>query len=360
MSLRAVEPMAPPFATRGQALGFCAVVAFILLLPAAFRRTHAPTHEQRMATAPVRAGPYSFLHEQIYEKTSDLDLAIVGDSQIWAALDAPAVSDALTRKLGRQARVVSLGWNWHGDDLTFYVLRDLLERRKVGVVLLRLPREGDRVKGPHPQSFRWFTSWDDPVEPGMSRADRAAFYGIEATGSLRNLLSLLRPDRLAPPPEEERLGAYLAEIGPDGRPFKRLALQPPPLGTRVLSTFGASPALAWGGDRPSSSAIAWGYASAIHDLLTKYGVRAAFVRIPMSNEVKADELRSDAMWRDIFGAETPVLAAKPRELFEGLTDDDTQELYYELSHLNRNGAELFTLTLLPGLLELWSNAPHGS
>src|SRR5215472_13514960 len=151
--MRVTGAMAPPFATRAQAVGFCAFVVFILALPAVFHRLHAPTHEQRLATAPVRAGPYSFLHEQIYEKTSDLDLAFVGDSQMWAAIDTPAVAEAMTKQLGRPARVVSLGWNWHGEDLTFYVLRDFLARRKVGMVVLRLPREGDRIKGPHPQSF---------------------------------------------------------------------------------------------------------------------------------------------------------------------------------------------------------------
>jgi hypothetical protein len=64
------------------------------------------------------------------------------------------------------------------------------------------------------------------------------------------------------------------------------------------------------------------------------------------------------MWQQVFGGDTPVLAVRPNELFSALRADDVPQLYYELVHFNRNGAEYFTRALIPGLLELWSHAAH--
>jgi hypothetical protein len=352
--------MDPAFATRRQALAFCAIVGALLLVPAAFRRFDVPSHEARMATAPVRAGPYAFLHRQIYEEQSDIDLAFVGGSLLWSEIDTPAVAAALSAAIGRPARVLTFGWNWHGDDLTYYVLRDLVARRHVKVVVLRLAVDGEVADTPHPQSYRWLTACGhDPVLPTLPWADRAAVYGIEVTGSLRNLLSLLRPNRLESSPFEATLGANPTDLGPGNGPFTPLMLQPPRLTpAHVLSTFGASRTIRWGHTTlgPRQRRYARGYAAAIRDVLDGHRVHVAFVRPPAEAEAHDDSLSADGLWMQTFGLDTTVLAVPPDELFAGLSDEQIAQLYSDHHHFNRNGAELLTPALVPSLLELWTNA----
>src|SRR5438309_682095 len=100
------RPMAPAFSRRGHALAFCGLLAALLALPLVLRRLELPSHAQRLAAAPVAAGPYSFLEREIYEERSDLDLAFVGDSLLWVGIDTPLVARSLGPVLGRPARVV--------------------------------------------------------------------------------------------------------------------------------------------------------------------------------------------------------------------------------------------------------------
>src|SRR4051794_37658576 len=103
-----VTPMAPPFATRLQTLLFTMLVGATFMVPAVLRHFDMPTAGERLATVPVRAGPYSAIHRQVYEETGDIDVLFVGDSVFWAQVDAPSLQKTLSAAAGRDLRVLVL------------------------------------------------------------------------------------------------------------------------------------------------------------------------------------------------------------------------------------------------------------
>ena len=68
-----------------------------------------------------------------------------------AAIDGDAVEQALSVKLGRPAKVLVCGVNWAGMDIQYFLLRDLLEHRKVSTVVLSIPVGQQDTSMPHVQ-----------------------------------------------------------------------------------------------------------------------------------------------------------------------------------------------------------------
>jgi hypothetical protein len=353
-----IQPMAPAFATRRSALAFCFIVAVLLVLPAVLRSFHVPGHEDRLTTVPISAGSYSFLQQQIFRETSDLDLVFLGDSLMLMGVDTPFVERELGRSLGSHANVLTLGWLGRGDDLMFYVLRDLLAHRRVKFVVLRLPAEvGTGLGGgPHPLSYRWLTACEhDPVQPRLPLSDRVATYAIESVGALRNVLSLVRPNLLSTSPYTDSLGAQLWDVGPGRTKFSHYQPAVQVLSAaQIVSKLGSSDFVR--PDHKARSPYARGYLSAIRALLESHHVPLALLHAPVVAEARQNTMTVDGIWAEVFPAATPVIAIAPSNLFAKLSDEQVRQLYFDGGHFNRNGAEYFTASVMPALSELVSNA----
>jgi len=344
------EPIDQPFARSSQLVAFCLVVAAVLAVPLCLRALHLPAHRDRIATGPVSAGPYSHLQRQIFDEKGDIDLLFVGDSVVWVGIDTPAVEAHLSARLGRPARVLTLGWPWPGHDLLFYVLRDLTERRRVHHVVLRLWPGEMGPAPPHPQSHRWlFACPHDPVASAGLPLDRATVYGVEVVGGLRNLLSLVRPDRTGPSIYEQTLGHKEVEVSLAG-PFHRVQPAVPRLTPDSLDVRPPWPGHLRVMPRPLEPYQA-GYARAIRELLQAQGVKVTLLRFPARTERSASTIEVAGYALELFeGAR--VMAPLPSELFQGLGEDELKALYYNDDyHLNRNGAAFLTAAVLPALTD---------
>ena len=60
-------------------------------------------------------------------------------------------------------------------------------------------------------------------------------------------------------------------------------------------------------------------------------------------------------WPDVLHADVTMMGIPPATLFAGLTDDDVRKLYYNPTHLNKNGQEYFTQIITPRLLEIYAD-----
>ena len=96
-----------------------------------------PREQIYHASMPWNVGPYPFIYDQIYQEKSDVDIAIIGDSQIWTGLDTPYLQQQLSAKLGRPAVVISLccpaGPGF--DGVYFHRARSHLQHRKVHMLV---------------------------------------------------------------------------------------------------------------------------------------------------------------------------------------------------------------------------------
>jgi len=97
------------------------------------------------------------------------------------------------------------------------------------------------------------------------------------------------------------------------------------------------------------------YLRKMFEFLKTRHVRLVFLNIPEYDERGRDEAVERLCWPDVLGSPSAMIGVPPAVLFGRLTDADIQKLYYDNVHLNRNGGELFTRTILPALLELYAN-----
>lgn len=347
------DPIAPPFRTSLDAALFCLSVAVILSLPLLFRAFHGPSHRTRIATAPTSVGEYTFIQHEVFDETSDLDAVFIGDSVIWNGVDTMEVQKALSQTLGRQARVISLGWYWSGDDVLYYVLRDLLARRKVAHVVLRLQTEDQTRQASHPQAYRWlFGCEHDPVIRTLGLKDSLQAYGIEAIGGPRNLLSLLRPDLLASSWAAPTLGHFAVFEQRPGT-FHPLDIPAPrfSLDTLMVDAGNRSQRL-----RPTTVPLQGfqrHYAVAVRDLLREHHVPVTLLRVPARSEARVHTLDVAGGQLALYGPDVQVVAPDPGELFSHLSDAELDGFYfYDVRHLNRNGSRYFTLAIMPALVEI--------
>jgi len=346
------EAIAWPFASSAMQGAFCLAIAALLAMPFVLHRLHAPSLAARMSAVPVAAGPYSFIERQIYEEKSDIDLLFVGESVMWVGVDVPQVAEGITAALGHTPRVLNLGWAGTGNDLVYYVLRELLERRHVRHVVLRLHTVDQMPVAPHPESYRWLCDCgDDVVLPALSVLERASAFGVEVIGGPRNLLSALRPDLVGASPFADTLGYYPNEKGYWNRPYRRLDLAPPVLApaTVILGPATRSRLLP---EHVAEGPYQSSYGRATRDLLAAHHIHVTLLRFPARSEARATTLPVASEEVARYNGAT-ILAPEPRALFQHLSDIEVDELYYyDDLHMNRNGSKYFTGAILPALVEV--------
>ena len=104
--MKAPAAIAPAFASARGAGGFGLLVAALLVLPWALAAFGVPTREQLWRGIDSDSGAISYVWQQLFRETTDLDVVFLGASLMGAGVDTPQVQRALSRQLGREARVV--------------------------------------------------------------------------------------------------------------------------------------------------------------------------------------------------------------------------------------------------------------
>lgn len=342
--------IAPAFGTRGQALAFASVLALMLAAPFLLTVAGAPSRAALYAALPTEAGPVGLIHRQLFVENGDVDMVFVGASYVFAGVDTPHVQRAMSRALGRDAVVLSLAMNFRGEDLSYLLVRDLLQRRRVRTVVVSMPLPREHESAPHPFADRVLTVDDPRVMSGLPLRHRVQVYAVNVLGAPRRALSLLREDRVDDVRHTATLGAGLFERGWDNTPFRPTMLEPPTLPPRALIF---SPETAGRFDfveRPLTAYQAH-FLRALAALLRERGVRLIVLNVPvwMGGEppVRVEER---LYWPDALGMPLTMIGVPPAELFAGLDRAGIETFHYN-THMNRNGAERFTRVVTPALIE---------
>ena len=128
--------MSPAFSSSRQAGAFALLLLLILLLPVLAGKSFLPTREQFYSSTGRDTFYSPYLHQQIFEEKGDVDVAIMSSSRLASAIDAPYLQEKLSEKLGRKAVVRSLCWTWNGYDALYFIAQDLLQQRKVHMIII--------------------------------------------------------------------------------------------------------------------------------------------------------------------------------------------------------------------------------
>jgi len=363
--------MAPAFSSSRQAAAFALLLAVLLALPALVARTGWLKRRDVYPTIPTKYGPFSWIQRQIFIETNDVDIAFLGSSHIWNGVDTPFVQKQLSERLGREAAVFTLGWPWPGYDAMYVIAADLLEHRRVRMLVIY--DEHRSADTPHLHSSRWFRIGENTaVLAGLPFTGQAALYGGAVLGMPRHLLSLVRSNRLEDPAHcptsswntfyrapnfAEQLGALRARIAfnylPDFSPY-----QPPSAATPAdVVVYSADTRGAFTFTGPPTPPYQRHFARKLAQLCREHGTRLVVLHLPELHERKQATIPERELWPEVWSAPVDIVGIPGAKLFAGIPAADLPKLFYDPVHMNQNGQELFTRLITPALLKLYDASP---
>jgi hypothetical protein len=343
----------PAFRTDLHAAAFLFLVVAALAAPVLLDRIHHPSREYVYQVMREQDGAFSFVQHEIFDVKEDIDILFAGNSTVWAGMDSPLMEEALTRRRGRKAHVVSFGSYWPSVDVPYMEIVDALAHKRIHMVVISVPRMeyGD---APSPVAAR-FLSYGDPPEAreGLPARYRLTLYAGFVLRSPRDVLASLRPTRSIPSAYTANNGSLLSTEGWEKLPFTVFSPPPPevPAGESIYS--------AQTGDRfafiqdPLPFYQTWNLRK-LTGLLAARKIKMVMVGIPQYPERRNGRVVERQPWQEILGPQVAVAGIPPAVLFSGITDENIRKLYFDNMHLNRNGSEFLTRALTPALLELYA------
>ncbi len=366
--------MRPAFSSTKQAAAFALLLLVLLLSPVLAGKKFLPPREQSYAVQGWGSGPYPWIYYQIFEETNAIDIAFMGSSHIIKAIDTPYVQAALSKKLGRQAVVRTIAWGGAGYDGLFLITRDLLAHRKVRLlVFYDEGAEGFRNVA-LTSLFRF--GENEASLAGLPLADKAFFYFTSLIGMPRNLLSLLRPNIPAEifpdrpgyiKPQDQafadapnRLGAVSTRLG-----FRASPLFPdapfvffrPPATNRVQASICKVSHPSKNFEFSNAPLPPWQarFARQFAGLAETQQCKLIILYIPDLAEVRDGAIRERPLAPAFSGADLTLVGIPPRQMFQGLSDDEILKLFSDKWHFNQNGMEFFTPLITPALIQLYDD-----
>ena len=365
--------MKSAFSSTAQVVGFALLLGGVLALPGVMASTGLISRQDVYPAIAWKYGPFPWIQQKIFAEHGDVDIAFLGSSQIWCAIDTPYVKRKLSEELGREAEVFTLGWPWPGFDALYVIARDLLDHRRVHTIVIYDEARGEDA--PHLHSSRWFLIGENSEAlRGLSPLEQAQLYGGAVLGMPRHLLSLLRADRTEDPAHcqtnfwntyycaphvAQRLGALRARLGygvsPDFEPFEAHTAATP----ADVVAYGPGTQNEFKFSGPATRPYQLHFARKLAALCRERGTKLIVLHTPSFHENGQTTIPEREIWPDVLGTPVDIVGIAPSKLFSGMSAEEVAKLFYEDGHLNQNGQDMFTPLVTPALVKLHdSTASH--
>lgn len=361
--------MAPAFSSRRGAALFAILLAFIIALPELVAKTGWLDRREIYPAIPWKYGPFLWIQQQIFDTHTDIDVAFMGSSHIWNAIDTPFMQKYFSERLGRPADVITLGWPWSGFDATYIIGRDLLEHRRVHTLVI--DDEGFDST-PHNHSSRWFRIGDNTEAlSGLPLDSKLALYGGAVLGMPRQLVSFLRADRRDDPYQThdtfwdtyyhapnvaQNRGALIARLGwgvtPDFVPYTPQHGATP---TDVL-LYSAATSHRFNIIGPPSSSYQLHFMRLLAQLCKEHGTRLVFLATPRVDVPDQSRVPVREAFPKVVGAPAYLIGIPQSTLFAGMNLEERLNLFYEAAHVNQNGQTYFTRLIAPTLYDIYAQS----
>lgn len=348
------ELLRPAFATNAQTVCFLALVVSLLILPWIISKSGLISRRNSYEIMPENQGAFSFVKNEIFDNKEDIDILFVGSSVLFAGIDTPQVEKELSKKLGRATRVRTFGHYFNSIDITYAQIRDLLERKRVRLIVLSIPRM-PYTEGPSPITFRFIRYSDDKeLFDGLPLKSKISLYACGVLRSPRDLLTMIRPNLSKPSPFAKNLGADKEDWGRgrDPRKFKRFTPTSPSIpSANLIYSPENQDKFEFTNDEITYHQNY--YLEKLIELLRDNQVPVMMINIPQYTERRSPKVVERKDWSKSFGSDIPLVGVQPTVLFAGLGEEEIEKLFYDEIHFNTNGNEFYTRTVLPAILEVY-------
>ncbi len=367
--------MRPAFSSTRQAAAF-ALLLLILLLSPALAEKILPPRQEIYSSIWWESGNYPYFYQQFFQEKGDIDIAFIGESRLYSAFDTPVVQEGLSRQLGRPAVARTFGWGWAGFDSLYFVAQDLLQHRKVRMLVI--DDQYNEADQPHSLAEHIFRYGDDPrALDGLPLSLKASYYYASIVGMPRNLLSLVRTNLPADMDPQKRtyweiqwnalsiethLGAMTTRLGFNPNPQAHADAEREPFVNYAPET-GVAPSdvcvyspetkanfvFSSAGLPPMQLHFAQKFAV----LAREHDCKLVVIHIPTYDERRSMVIAEPTYWPAALRADVTMIGIPPATLFRGLSDGEIRKLYSDPAHLNENGQDYFTALMTPTLLRIY-------
>lgn len=365
--------MRPAFSSSRSAGAFALLLAGLMALPALVARTGWLDRRDVYPAIPWKYGPFPWIQKKIFSETNDVDIAFLGSSLIWCGINPSYVQRQLSAKLGHEAEVFTLGWPWPGYDAPYFIARDLLEHRRVRMLVIYDEVRGDLAPtdAPHIHSSRWFRLGDNSEAlDGLTWPDKLSLYSGTVLGAPRSLLSLLRPNLTEDPAHcrpniwntvyhaanfVEQRGAVRVRLGFNNKK-DFLPYEPPTTATPADAViYSAATRSAFTFTGPPTRPYRLHFARKLAQLCQEHGTRLVILHLPGLGERTKATIPEREPWPEVLGAPVSLVGIPGVKFFANIPAENATLFYFSRGHLNQNGQDRFTPLVTPALLELYAD-----
>ncbi|MBX9694528.1 MAG: hypothetical protein K2Z81_19230 [Cyanobacteria bacterium] len=300
-----------------------------------------------------------YIYREIYEKKSDIDILLIGGCQIDGGLDPIWLQKRLGEEEQEPKVVVCFGQYLECEDLSYFLLKELLKRRKVRLVIWQTPTAGVLYQSPHPSSVIWYGLKDIKMLLGVSPMHKAMIYAQSVLGGPRNLLSLFRPSpttRFSIQGEEAadakrmRMG-WKEQFSPESRDrFQEFR----PLVTEIPAEelfYDTNPTNFVFLNEPLGDYHMMYLKRAMH-LIHEKKIGLVMLHFPLIDEKPSTSVPERMFWPDI-AKPVRLMGATTSRLFGAMTPEEKKLLFWRFDHLNYNGRALFSKAIFGGILRAY-------
>ena len=300
---------------------------------------------------------FPWIQQKIFKDTSPVDVLFVGPSNIWWHIYTPHVKEELSKVLGREAEVLTFGHHHLGPDLDWILVSEILQRRKVHLLVLGTPRHGVLETFPHLDAFLWWIFGRDSFRVhGLGWFDHLKLYGVSVIGSWRNLKMGLTPFRDSQTEIQRPLLGAFPEWYPHQLNFDVSRIPAFPVQKVFLRNTLQHPLVKVLGP-PISSPWKTFIRNTVQQANSK-GTKALLLYSPMTSAKSNDFLGEREAWDSVLaGLDFYYAGFPPSNLLAPLSPRDRQTLYEKL-HLLELGSHMFTRAVTPFIIEAYNDSPE--
>ncbi|WP_157605189.1 hypothetical protein [Schlesneria paludicola] len=359
--------MSPAFSSIRQMVAFVLLLMTFIGLPAFMGRTGLLDRRDVYPTIAWKYGFFPWIQQQVFTETADVDIAFVGTSHLWWAVDTPYVKETLSKQLGHDVNAITLGWPWQGFDGVYTMAKDLLDHRHVKMLVIT---DEGIANVPHNHSCRWFRIGENSDSlKGLSWLGQAQLYSGAILGMPRHLLSLVRPNIVEfseqTPPNWWNARANQTDLNISGnlgsiKMRKSIDTSHDFTHFRPMGQATSEDVISYSDRTASQFAFAGPppefqlhFARKLAELCRERGTRLVLLNIPLLSDREKTVVPERCHWPDVLGTPVDMVGIPPAKLFSGVESTDLNNLFYDNDHLNQNGQEWFTQLITPMLGKLY-------
>ncbi len=347
-----LSPVTPSFQTNRQALAYCVLIYLLLASPILLAASGTLSKRAVYSSLPALFCDSQSLYKEIYEKKSDADVVFVGSSMVWNAIDVDTIQRRLRAACGDDKNVVMLAHNSYGLDADYFLLHDLLQKRRVRLVMIQMPLATGFSAWPHVLAEAWFTldNWTNICGPELPLPAKISLYSQAVLGAPRKILSLLRPDAFGQIVNncEEHSGSLFHKIGIEFHPA------PPNLVPDQL--FYSSAPQSFDFDPKPINQYQLYFLNKIMSLLKSNGVTVICLHPPLLKDVKMTKVVEPGRWPELLEIHPDIFGVPGKDLFKGLSEEDDKRLFEDGMHLDANGCVYFSEAISGGVISAYQRA----